>query len=455
MAAAPGGSGARAKARDPVAALRAGLRGSLFVPADAGYGAARRGGGTTPVGDRLPALIVQPDGPDDVARTLDFAQDRQLHVAVRSGGHDLLGASTPAGGVLIDLSRMNAVELDPLTAVVRVGGGARAGALTAAGAPHGLAPMVGMNPNVGVGGLTLGGGMGWLSGRYGATVDNLLGVELVTADGRLLTASADENDDLFWALRGGGGNFGVATAFTYRMQPVAQVLAGDIGFRTDPTALLHFLQDFLAASGDALEVGVLFTLGANPTAIVRLCWSGDIVAGEEALRPLRSFAPPILDKVKPQSYAAFANGAAHIDNMFLRGGEFAGLDDRVIAAFAGIIDRGGPPGCLIGVLHYMHGALCRVPAAATPFIRTPGHILYNIVAPWQGAGLDHDKMDWALATSETLRDVNSRGIYINYLSYDGEDHVRDSFGPHHARLRAIKRKYDPANVFRNNRNIRA
>ncbi|QEH78683.1 FAD-binding oxidoreductase [Sphingomonas sp. C8-2] len=449
------GAGAQAGLRDPVEALRARLRGRLLVPADAGYAAARRGEGTTPVGDRSPMLIVQPEGPDDVARTLDFVRTQGVDVAVRCGGHDLLGVSTPARGVLIDLSRMNDVVLDPVAGVARVGGGARAGALTAAGAPHGLAPALGMNPNVGVGGLTLGGGMGWLAGTHGATVDNLLAVDVVTADGRSLKASADENEDLFWALRGGGGNFGVATAFTYRMRPVPQVLAGDIGYRTDPARFLRFLRDFLATSPDELELGVLFSLGSNPFAITRLCWSGDAAAGAAALRPLRTFASPMLDTVRPQSYAGFANGAAHFDNMFLRGGEFAGLGDEVIDALAAIIERGGPKDCLVGVLHYMHGALCRVPADATPFIRTPGHILYNIVAPWQGAGLQRDRMDWALAASEALRGVNSKGIYINYLSYEGEAHVRDSFGPHHARLRAIKRRYDPENLFHHNRNIRA
>lgn len=446
---------AKASQLQPLDQLRDRLRGVIYTQNDAGYQEARRGQGTTPVEGRFPAVVVQPESPDDISRSLDFAAIQGLEISVRSGGHDLLGASTTATGMLIDLSRMNAVSVDPETGVARVGAGTRAGSLTAAAAAHGRAPMLGMNPNVGVGGLTLGGGMGWLSGKYGATVDNLLAVDLVTADGRAIRADANENPDLFWALRGGGGNFGVATAFTYRTHPVSHMLAGNVGYKVDPRKFLAFLRDFLADSPDELDLGVLFTLGSGPTAIVRLCWSGDIEEGERALRPLRRYAPVVLDTIKPQTYLSFAEDVPHHDNMFLRGGEFDGLTDEVIDAFAGVIDKGGPKDCLVGVLHYLHGALCRVPTDATPFIREPGHILYNVVAPWSGTARQTDKVDWALAASEALRHVNSRKIYINYLSYEGRSYVRDAFGPHYDRLLAVKRKYDPDNIFHNNRTIKS
>jgi FAD/FMN-containing dehydrogenase len=445
----------KAVLRQSVTVLRGKLRGKLYTPSDTLYDPARRGSGTTPVDDRFPAVVVQPDAPDDIARTLEFAHTHRLEVSIRSGGHDLLGASTTANGVLIDLCQMNSVNLDPATGVVRAGGGTRAGELTSVGAAHGLAPTLGMNPNVGVGGLTLGGGIGWLSGSYGATVDNLLAVDIVTADGRVIRADAQQNADLYWALRGGGGNFGVATAFTYKMQPVSQVLAGDLGYKTEPSKLLTFLREFLAESPDELDMGILFSLGPSPTAIIRLCWSGNPADGEKALRPLRAFAPAIIDNVKLQNYVSFANGSPRFDNMFLRGGEFDGLNDKVIEVFAGIVDKGGPKDCLVGVLHYMHGALCRTPPNSTPFIREPGHILYNVVAPWQGAARAQDKVDWALATAEALKAVNSQQIYVNYLSYEGEQYVKETFGPHYSPLQAIKRKYDPDNVFHNNRNIRA
>jgi FAD/FMN-containing dehydrogenase len=438
-------------------ALRGKLRGKLYTPSDSLYNLARRGLGTSPVEDRFPALVVLPEGPDDIARALEFARTQQLEISVRSGGHDYLGASTTAKGVLIDLARMNAVSLDPATGIARAGGGMRSGELNMAGGDHGLAPVLGMSPHIGLGGVTLGGGIGWLCGKYGAAVDHLLAVDVVTADGRMLRASAQENPDLFWALRGGGGNFGVAAVFTYKLQPVSQVLAGAIAYKVDPVRFLKFLRGFLAESPDELDMGATFTLGKDPAVFMRVCWSGDPAEGELALRPLRSFAPAMMDTVKVQGYAGFANDSpvARFNNMFLRGGEFDGLNDKVIDTLAGVIAKGGPKDCAVGVLHYMHGALCRVPAGDTPLIRTEDHILYSIVAPWEGMVRAQDKVDWALATAETLKAVNSQQTYVNYLSFEGGQYVRDAFGPHYARLQDIKRKYDPDNVFRNNRNIQA
>lgn len=437
-----------------VAALRAELRGRILVPTDADYSRATRGRGLAPVRDRRPALIVEPEGQADVARALAHALDRGLDVSVRSGGNDVQGASTTSDGLLLDLNRLNRIELDPGSRIVRTGAGVRAGELTAAGAPHGLVPMVGMNPNVGLGGLTLGGGMGWFAGRFGATVDHLLAAEVVTADGEIVRADAESHPDLYWALRGGGGNFGVVTSFTYRMQPVAQVLAGDLGFAAEPAEMLRFLRTFLADGPDELEIGALFTLAPDPVTLVRLCWSGDPAAGEAALRPLRRFAPAIIDSVRLQGYASFANAVSPHDQMVCRGGELDGLDDASIDALVALIDAGGPQGCMVGVLHFIHGALCD-PPSDTPFLRTPGHILYNIVAPWQGPELASDQVSWAEAASEAMRAVTAESTYINYLSYAGEQYVRAAYGRHYERLRGIKRRYDPGNVFHNNRNIPA
>ena len=433
--------------------LRGKLKGRLYAPSDAGYASAKRGKGTAPTDNRHPAMVVQAEGTHDVARTIEFARANDIELSVRSGGHDMLGASTTAGGIVLDLCRMNEVDLTPSTGLVRVGGGARAGVLFAAGNAHGLAPMLGMSPSVGIGGLTLGGGIGWLSGAHGAAVDHVLAVEVVTADGERITANADDHPDLFWALRGGGGNFGVATAFTLRMQPVARVLGGDIGFKVEPERLLRFMREFLAESGDALDTELQFTLGPDPTATIRLCWSGDSAEGDRALRSLRGFAPVVLDNVGVQPFAAFVDGYAHAGTAFLRGGELNGLTDDAIGALAGVIDKGGPEGCGIGVLHCMHGALCRVPEDSTPFIRPPGHILYNIIAPWQGTEYQPDKVAWAMGAYEAMRPVSSERTYLNYLCEEGEDAVRRTFGPHYDRLRTIKHKYDPQNFFHNNRNI--
>jgi FAD/FMN-containing dehydrogenase len=448
---------AKADPLQPVDVLRGKLRGRLYTPADSFYNLARRGLGTTPVDDRFPALVVLPEGPDDIARTLDFARAQHLEISVRSGGHDVFGASTTATGVVIDLSRMNAVSFDPATGIARAGAGARSGELIVVGAAHGRAPVLGMHPHIGLGGVTLGGGIGWLCGAYGAAVDHLFAVDVVTADGRMVRANAQENADLFWALRGGGGNFGVVTAFTYQMQPVTQVLAGAVSYKADPSKFLRFLREFLAGSPDALDIGTAISMESSPTASTMVCWSGDPAEGEKVLRPLRTFAPAMVDTIKLQNYVNFANNFPDngLDKLFWRGGEVDGLNDSVIDAIAGIIDRKELKNCSIGVLHYMHGALCRAPAGSTPFIREQGHILYNMAAFWGGEVHPQEKMEWVRATAETLKAVNSKQTYLNYLSYEGEQPVRNTFGPHYARLQEVKRKYDPDNVFHNNRNIRA
>ena len=437
-------------------ALRGKLTGKLFTPADVGYLAARRGLGPTPVDDRFPALVVLPEGPDDIARALDFAQTHGLEVSVRSGGHDILGASTAVSGVVIDLVRMSEVRVDPAKRIARAGAGGRATMLNTAAGVHGLAPVLGTVGNVGLGGLTLGGGIGWLSGSHGATVDNLLGVELVTADGRFLRATARENRDLFWALRGGGGNFGVATTFTYRLQPVTQVLAGVLSFKADVASFLRFMRDFLEAAPDALDLVMLIPVHARQTVILKLCWSGSLEAGERVLASLKSFSAPVVDTVKVQSYATFFNSVppAPVENQVWRGGEFDGLNDQVIAAISGLVDRGAPEACMIGIMHHMHGALCRAPAGSTPFIRRPGHILYNLATSWNGPARPQEKIAWVKAAGEYLSTVNSAQTYVNYLSSAGSQPVRDAYGPHFEQLIAIKRRYDPHNLFRNNRNIK-
>jgi FAD/FMN-containing dehydrogenase len=366
----------------------------------------------------------------------------------------MLGAST-AGSVLIDLCRMDEVALDPSTNVIRAGGGARSGALFAAGRPHGVVPMLGMSPNVGIGGLALGGGIGWLSGAHGATVDHVLAVEVVTADGQHLKADARENPDLFWALRGGGGNFGVATAFTLRTLPLTSVLAGTLRFKAEPRALLRFLREFLAASADTLDIALSITLGSDPTVAIRLCWSGDAAAGDRALRPLRRFAATTGDSVSVRPLADFVDDEPQVDGLFLRGGEFDGLTDAVIEALAAVVDEDGPKDCEIGLLHYMHGVLCRAAADDTPFVRPCGHVLYNIVAPWRAGARENENVAWALATAQTLKAVSSARTYVNYLCEEDEATVRRTYGPHYDRLRALKRAYDPDNVFRNTRNIRS
>jgi FAD/FMN-containing dehydrogenase len=435
--------------------LRAKIAGNLLVPGADGYDRVRRGGGSTAVNNRRPAIIVQAKTEDDVARAIEFARSQDIDLSVRSGGHDMLGASTTATGLLLDLSLMDQLNLDASTGVGRVAGGARSGVLFNAGAAHGLAPVLGMSANVGVAGLLLGGGIGWISGRFGAAVDHLISVDIVTADGRFITANERDNSDLFWAIRGGGGNFGVATAFTIEMRRLSNVLAGTITYRkAEPTQLMNSLSEILVESGDPLDVGFDFTLGKDAAASLTLCWSADRVAGERVVGRLRQLAPPARDEVKEQRLADFVGGETNGQTLFLRGGELASLSQNAIETIADVIERGGPDGCSIGLLHYMHGALSRVPLDQTPFIRPDGHILYNIVASSSGPDADPAGVAWACETWETLRPISSPRTYPNYLCEENEEAVRAAYGPHYDRLRAIKRCYDPGNIFRHNRNIR-
>ena len=450
-----GSASAQSGTPKAVEVLRGKLTGQLFTRSDPGYGTARRVLGTTPVDDRFPELVVLPAGPEDIARTLEFARTQRLDVSLRSGGHDSLGASTIAGGVVIDLSALNAITVDAASGIARAGAGARAAMLSAAAGPYGLAPVLGTFGHVGLGGLTLGGGIGWLCGSHGAAVDNLLAVEMVIADGRFVRASARENPDLFWALRGGGGNFGVATTFTYQLQPVSQVLAGTLVFKTEIASFLRFMRGFLAASPDALDLVIVLPAQPRQTAFVRLCWSGNVEEGQRVVGNLKAFSAPVVDMVKPQSHAAFfaSDPPMPFENQLWRGGEFDGLNDAAIDAISSILDQGGPETCAVGIMHYMHGALCRVPAGSTPLIRPPGHILYNVAGAWNGASPPEDKHQWVLSAADQLRRVSTEQTYINYLSYEGAKPVRDAYGPFFSRLSAIKHRYDPQNVFHNNRNI--
>lgn len=437
--------------RTAVAELRRAIEGRVYAPRDAGYGRTLRGRGTTPTAGRRPAVIVQAQSATDVASAIGFARGHALELSVRCGGHDMLGASTSTTGVLLDLSPMDRVEFDSAARVCHAGGGVRSGALFAAGRFHGLAPVLGMSPDVGLGGLVLGGGIGWLAGSHGAAVDHLLSAEVVTADGRIVEADSENHPDLFWALCG-GGNFGVATRLTLRLQPVREVLAGSMRVAADPGRVLPFLRAFLGESDDALDMETSFTLAPNPTATFRLCWSGDVAEGERKVAALRHVAPVLADDVAVRPFADFVADYPHAETLFLRGGELAGLDDLAIEAIAQIVARGGPAGCTVGVLHYMHGAICR-PPAETPFVRPEGHILYNVVAPSEFAEAEPEGIAWAEATWRMLTLVSSARTYPNYLCDDSRKAVERSYGPHIDRLRAIKRRYDPDNVFSGNRNI--
>jgi FAD/FMN-containing dehydrogenase len=442
---------------DTLDGLRSKLTGRLILPADPGYDAARRGASFSPAEDRRPAAIVQCASDDDVARAIGFARAGALAVSVRAGGHDVLGECANDGGVMIDLSAMKRIEIDAAGSVAQVQAGVRSGAFASAAKPYGLAPVLGCNPGVGVAGLTLGGGLGWFLGTRGAACDNLIGADLVTADGRRLRVSERENPDLFWGLRGGGGNFGVVTALRYRVHAVTTVTAGAIGFRGDLGAFLRFYRDLMAAAPDALAIELSISAGRTPAVVAICCWSGAQEEGERVLRSLRAFDKPSFERLGPVAYGDFAgrtgDGPAP-GNLFWRGGSLDRLSDAAIDRLTEIA-KAGPPGLSIGLGHYMHGQICKLPDSATPLVRRPGQLSYFIGAGWGVPAQAGAAMDSVTSAMAALGPPSSKATYINYLSSDSEAAVRAAYGPaNYARLQRLKDRYDPANLFHLNRNVR-
>jgi len=449
--------------------LRNNLAGRLILPDDPAYEAARRLPSFNPTVDKNPRMIVRCASREDVVRAILFAREQSLEIAVRSGGHDVLGASV-CDGVVIDLAALKTIAIDAERRIARVDSGVRSGELQAAAQRHGLAAALGCHPGVGVAGLTLGGGLGWLLGTRGAACDNLLGADVITADGKFIRASKDENPDLFWAIRGGGGNFGIVTSFELQLNPVDQVFGGILVLRADPASFLRFYREFMRGAPDELAVEVSIIPGKQLTIIAMVCWAGGAAEGERVLKPLRSFGTAVADWLNTVPYAGVTSrmpeAAALISqgpsqgqppprgpgyNLW-RGGSLPVLNDACAGEIAAALDQ-APSGCSLGFGHYMHGQICRVPANATPLIRTPGELTYFFNASWSDPRRADAAMECVKRSRAALEPFSKNGAYINYLSTDDPAAVRASYGANYARLAEIKRRYDPANSFHRNRNI--
>ncbi len=441
-----------------VAALRAQLRGEALVAGAPAYEAARRL--VNARFDRRPAVIVRPSDAHDVARAVVFAREHGLEIAVRSGGHSVPGHSAVEGGMLIDISAMKRIAVDQSARVARVQPGVTNGELVLALEAYGLATTTGTCASVGMGGSTLGGGIGWLMGRFGATVDNVLAFEVVTADGAVVTASADEHPDLFWALRGGGGNFGVVTAIEYRLHPLGTVLGGMLLFHlaAAPLALRMYRELTTGAPDKLVAHAVLATVPEfGPAMIVQAVYSGeDLGAGERLLAPMRAFGPPAADLIAPRSYGEaymmltppLPPGAAWFDTAYtLERPSDAALDE--LASIA--LDRPTPLTQI--VIHQFHGAAARVAPDATALALRKEHYAVANIGMWMGGGGEAETT-WAWHASARMAPYASRGVYVNFLGDEGEQAVRDSYQANYARLAAIKAAYDPDNIFRRNQNIR-
>ena len=451
----------------PIEDLRPRFRGALLRPGEEGYDEARRiWNGAI---DRHPALIARCAGADDVVAAVRFARERDLLVSVRGGGHGVAGHAVCDDGLMIDLSPMKAVRVDAAARTARAAGGVLWSELDRATQQFGLATTGGIISHTGIAGLTLGGGLGHLMRKHGLTVDNLLAVDLVTAVGERLRVDAETEPELFWGLRGGGGNFGIATAFEYRFHPVGPiVLGGPIFWRLDEgREVLRFLRDFAPQAPDELGITVAARLAppmpflppeqyGKPVVGLVLVWAGDIAEGQKAIAPLRAIGAPIADVVRPVPYLALQSmldgGAPHGMHYYWKSHRLPQISDAVIDAILGRVESITSPfsqvsGWAIG------GAVSRVDPDATAVGEREVGLELNIVAAWPPPNPDGERHTaWVREGWETLR-PHSVGVYANFLSDEDAAGVEAAYGERLMRLTALKDRYDPTNVFRLNANI--
>ena len=436
------------------------VSGSVLAPGDAGYEEARAV--HNGLVDRRPALIVRCHTTGDVVAALAFARRTGLEVSIRGGGHNVAGRAVTDGGVMIDLAEMKAISVDPERATATAEGGVTWGELNAAAAGHGLAVTGGAVSTTGIAGLTLGGGLGWLMARYGLAADNLLAVELVTADGEILDVDAASHPDLFWALRGGGGNFGVATSFTYRLHPLQTVVGGLIAHPLDAAPdLLRFYREAVAGASDDLTVfaGLVHApdgSGAKLAALV-VFHTGSTAEAERDLEPFKAWGSPVVVEVGPTPYPAM--------NTILDAGFPAGSLNYWLSSFTrGLPDElidisverfATAPSAMTGILfEHFHGAVTRVGASETAVPHRDEGWNLVLASVWTDPAETEANVAWSREAFAAMRPHFGDGRWLNYLGDDqADDAVRAAYGPNYDRLVAAKRRYDPQNVFHNNHNI--
>ena len=441
-----------------IAWLRKTIRGALVLPDDPAYEQARKV--WNGMVDKRPAAVIYCTGSDDVVAAVNFARSRNLLVSVRAGGHNVAGCSVCNGGIVIDVSRMKRIEVDPVRRVARAQAGLSLGEFDTATQSFGLATTMGVNADTGIAGLTLGGGFGKLGRKHGLSCDNLLAAEIVTADGRLLKASATENADLFWGIRGGGGNFGIVTTFEYRLYPVGPLLlAGSVRHSYEHArGAMQFYRAFSSKAPDELSVDA--SLVTEPSGerffSISACYIGPLDDGERALKPLREYGAPVEEGIAPVSYLQIQSAG---DSIFPRGRRYywkaqfmREITDRAIDTL--LANYATAPSESLVVLQQVGGAIARVPIAETPYANRDA--LYDCfpVSIWNNPADDEAHIRWARDLWDAMRPFSTGGVYANNLGEEGTDRVQEAYGRNYPRLVALKRKYDPTNFFRLNQNIR-
>lgn len=455
--------------RVDVKALRDVFEGQVLTRSEAEYDGARRI--WNGVIDRHPGAIARCQHTADVVTAVRFARANDLTIAVRGGGHNVAGMATVTGGLVIDLSALNDVRVDPDRQTVRAGGGTMLGQLDAATQVHGLAVPVGIVSETGIAGLALSGGMGWLRRKYGLTCDNLVAAELVTADGEVLTADADQHPDLLWALQGGGGNFGVVTSFEFTSYPIGPEVAVAFVFYPGERApgILRNIDDYMADATD--EIAPLAFFGRVPRAepfpaeahgkpylAVLAPYVGGADEGERVLRPLRQLGDPLVDlsgrmpfvDVQKALDEDYPNGRRY----YWKSTELTGLSDGAIEQMMASAAEMRSELSTIDVW-FQRGAMGRVAPEATAFGDRSAPILIGVEANWEGAGTDEENIAWARRCVDNLRGFSDGGVYLNFPGFmeEREEMLRGAFGANYDRLVEVKTRFDPANVFHINQNI--
>jgi hypothetical protein len=437
--------------------IGSGLRGQVVSRGDSGYDTARAV--FNGMIDRRPLAVIRCMDASDVVRCITFARRHDLPLSVRGGGHSVAGNAVRDGAVMLDLSGMKALRVDPETRTVRAEPGLTLAEFDRATQAFGLATTLGVVSMTGIAGLTLGGGLGWLNGRDGLACDNLISADVATADGQLLRASAQEHEDLFWSIRGGGGNFGVVTSFEYQLHPVDLVLAGGLSYPLSMAPrVLRYYDDFVKAAPDELSTAASLALtpAGEPALSIAVCYCGRLDEGEQLLRPLRTFQSPVEDGIQPMPYTVlqsardggFPSGRLH----YWKSGWLRDVTDGAIETLMQFVRQ--MPSSASGVgLQQLHGVASRVAPSATAFPHRAEQYDFLILSQWSDATESDRNVRWTRALFETMQPHLEESVYVNNLGDEGPGRVQAAYGENYPRLAAVKRTYDPDNLFHANQNI--
>ena len=448
--------------------LRRQVRGSVYLPGDDGYDAARTIWNA--MINRRPAVILRAAGASDVIAAVRFAKKHDVPLAIRGGGHNIAGNAVCEGGIMLDLSAMKSVRIDPLAKTARVEPGVTLGEFDREAQAFGLATPLGINSTTGVAGLTLGGGFGWLSRKYGLTIDNLLSVDVVTADGALRHASERENVDLFWAVRGGGGNFGVVTSFEYRLHPVGpEILMGLIVHPfSNAKALLEGYREVAGKAPHEMTTWVVLRKApplpflapehhGKEVVVFALCYVGDPETGRKAVAPIQALGKPLAEVIGPSPFAGWQTAFDPLltpgSRNYWKSHDFHELSDGLIQKTLEYVGKLPSPECEIFIAQ-LGGAINKVPAQATAYPHRDVEYLMNVHTRWGEASQDQVCIAWARAFYDASAPFATGGVYVNFMPEDEAQRVRKgAYGANYDRLVKVKEKYDPKNLFRLNQNI--